>query len=553
MSEANENPDTQIEPLRAGFVAALPEKVAQIERLWHLTRTGGSRSSVDSLKFVAKRFADSAGVLGFSELSASARSIEAVLGTNLESKSPLGDAEVRRIEEYLEELRGALGRATGMLADSPWGNYEQPLWVQEYENRMIYLLEHAAGDSGDLTQQIAVFGYMVAVFHTLESMGTALRKVIPGAILIDTSFLVPGGDRDSLHAHLSTGDHAMPPIVFISQNGDMSVRLDTVRNGGSAFFVKPVDVSELIDTLDLLTSDRRQDPFRVLIVEDNFEQAQFYSVMLHEAGIFSSFLTNPLEIMKPLVEFQPELILMDLSMPGCNGLELASVIRQQEAFVSIPIVFFSASPEFRGFGDGIYADEVIPKTIAPARLIASVQSKVQRYRTLRSFMERDSLTGLLKHSRIKEQLQIEVDRARRQNSILSFAMIDIDRFKEVNDTHGHLTGDRVLKSLSRLLRERLRRIDMIGRYGGEEFAVILPNTRAEDAVKIMDDIRESFGMIRQKSDTGDFRVTFSCGIAAYPLANSALNLNERADRALYVAKDRGRNCVVLSDHPDEPG
>ena len=123
-------------------------------------------------------------------------------------------------------------------------------------------------------------------------------------------------------------------------------------------------------------------------------------------------------------------------------------------------------------------------------------------------------------------------------------MIDLDHFKLVNDEHGHMTGDRVLKSLSRLLQDRLRRTDIIGRYGGEEFAVILLNTDVENAHQIMDKIRESFSQIRQISSESDFYVTFSCGIAAFPQIKNASELNAAADQALYKAKETGRNRIV---------
>ncbi|MFW6344149.1 MAG: GGDEF domain-containing protein, partial [Sediminispirochaetaceae bacterium] len=132
---------------------------------------------------------------------------------------------------------------------------------------------------------------------------------------------------------------------------------------------------------------------------------------------------------------------------------------------------------------------------------------------------------------------------------VSFAMIDADHFKDVNDTHGHLTGDRVLKSLSRMLQDRLRRTDIIGRYGGEEFGIILINTDSEEAKRIMDEIRENFARVRHHSEKKGFFVTFSCGIASYPAIESPEEINLAADEALYSAKEAGRNRVVIKKSP----
>ncbi|MEQ6341196.1 MAG: GGDEF domain-containing protein [Gammaproteobacteria bacterium] len=162
-------------------------------------------------------------------------------------------------------------------------------------------------------------------------------------------------------------------------------------------------------------------------------------------------------------------------------------------------------------------------------------------------MTRDSLTGLYNHTTTKDLLNNAAGLARRHNAPLAFAMIDIDHFKSVNDTYGHATGDRVIKSLSRLLQQRLRKTDIIGRYGGEEFAVALIDADAPRAESIMNEIRASFEQIRHRVDDREFNVTFSCGLAVFPPNGSVTKFNEAADKALYEAKRSGRNKVVLAD------
>ena len=162
---------------------------------------------------------------------------------------------------------------------------------------------------------------------------------------------------------------------------------------------------------------------------------------------------------------------------------------------------------------------------------------------LRSFMVRDSLTGLYNHTEIKNQLVREVARARRQETACCFAMVDIDFFKRVNDTYGHPAGDRVIKSLSRLLRQRLREVDLVGRYGGEEFAVVLVGVGCEAAAKLLNSLREDFSRLRHVSEGAEFSVTFSCGVAEVAHFDEVV---EAADRALYQAKHGGRNQVVIA-------
>jgi diguanylate cyclase (GGDEF)-like protein len=161
-------------------------------------------------------------------------------------------------------------------------------------------------------------------------------------------------------------------------------------------------------------------------------------------------------------------------------------------------------------------------------------------------MMRDSLTGLLNHTSTRERLGVEAARAQREGLSLSFAMIDIDHFKSVNDTYGHPAGDRVIKSLARLLQQRLRKMDVIGRYGGEEFAIVLQNIDVHSGQRLLDEIRDRFAHIRHAIGNKEVYVTFSCGLASFPTYEDATMLTQAADQALYQAKRGGRNQVRVA-------
>jgi diguanylate cyclase (GGDEF)-like protein len=262
--------------------------------------------------------------------------------------------------------------------------------------------------------------------------------------------------------------------------------------------------------------------------------------------------TTPEAGLNVIGSFNPDLILMDMYMPVCNGEDLCKIIRQYESFTSIPIVFLSSEADVQKQLNAmkIGADDFLTKGIDPEHLITSITTRIQRHRVLSSFMIRDSLTGLLNHTTSKKQLESMITKAQKLNTPLSFAMIDIDHFKKVNDTYGHPTGDKVIKSLSRLLQKRLRKTDSIGRYGGEEFAIVLWNTDAKSAKKILDEIREDFSKIEHLHEGKVFFTTFSSGIAEFPGFVTSADLSNAADRALYVAKKQGRNQVCISQDND---
>jgi len=290
-----------------------------------------------------------------------------------------------------------------------------------------------------------------------------------------------------------------------------------------------------------------------MIVDDSALQAKLSAMYLRRAGMEVDILTDPMEVLPALVNNHPELILMDIYMPDCTGLELAKVIRQMDTMLSIPIVFLSSETdrEKQLAAIGLGGDDFLSKPIKPEFLISAVASRIERYRKLRSLMIHDSLTGLLNHLTTEERIIQEMARARRQNSRMTFAMIDLDRFKQINDSYGHSTGDRVLRSLARLLKQRLRKSDIIGRFGGEEFAVIMPDTSAEHALDVMNELRERFSQIYYYSGDEQFNVTFSCGIAEFPACDTLQLLKDTADQALYKAKGLGRNQSILAENKQD--
>ena len=134
--------------------------------------------------------------------------------------------------------------------------------------------------------------------------------------------------------------------------------------------------------------------------------------------------------------------------------------------------------------------------------------------------------------------------AKRNGRPLSFAMLDIDHFKSINDKYGHRTGDQVLRSLARVLIGRLRGADLIGRYGGEEFALILPGASKEDGVGLLEELRVEFNALEHGGPHGSFRATFSAGVAQWDNYDECGQFSEAADQMLYRAKAKGRNRVM---------
>ncbi|MED5462483.1 MAG: diguanylate cyclase [Pseudomonadota bacterium] len=310
----------------------------------------------------------------------------------------------------------------------------------------------------------------------------------------------------------------------------------------------PVDLPELVERLETLVQELAAGTKgRVMIVDDDRELAEHYCLVLNSAGIEAHAVSDPLTLLSELYAFEPELLLMDIELGAHSGVVLARMIRFHARWLSLPIVYLSSEddPErqLRALSGG--ADEFLVKPISDDYLIRAVQMRCHRARQLSELMNRDSLTRLLKHSVIKQEVERERQRCTRGDYSSVAVLLDIDHFKQVNDTWGHAQGDVVIRTLANLLRNRLRESDAIGRYGGEEFLVVLPHCEPSAALRLMSGILESFSELEFSSEDDVFHVTFSAGVAKINDFSAGDQIIEAADKALYERKRNGRNGVTL--------
>lgn len=415
--------------------------------------------------------------------------------------------------------------------------------------RCIYLVTRDSQLTDSLDHQISHFGYIIQAVDSFSTLERVTAEQAALAVLIDMDTIEP--TLEGTHLIEAVRDLKIPsaPLIFLSDHNNQAVRLKAIRAGGIAFFPKPVDIISLVDKLDEQDIQHVGDPYRVLVVDDQAPVANYYQMVLKMAGMQARAVTDPDLVLENLLEFHPDLILMDLYMPNVDGSELAVLIRQMDEFVSIPIVFLSSEDDFAKHIEmmSLGSDDFLTKPIKANHLVAIVRSRLERLKTLRTYMVRDSLTGLLNHTSFRGILAQEVNRCRRQQTRMALAMLDVDHFKRVNDTYGHATGDSVLKGLSRLLKQRLRKSDIIGRYGGEEFVALFLDAGAEEAFKVINELRVHFSEIEFHPVPGEtLSVTFSGGIAAYPEFQTAKELSDAADAAMYQAKKAGRNQIVVA-------
>lgn len=304
---------------------------------------------------------------------------------------------------------------------------------------------------------------------------------------------------------------------------------------------------------------------RILVVDDHADNVEVLRARLDAKGYDVATASGGEEALQSVSAFPPDLILLDVMMPHLNGKEVARRIKNDHRLPFIPIIMQTAldSTQDRVEGLDAGADDYITKPINFSELEARIRSMLrikalqddleQRERELedmndrlRKMAETDGLTGVDNRRYLEERLHEMLEHSTRLQEPLACVMCDIDHFKSVNDTHGHQAGDAVLKEFAGVLRDHAREIDRVGRYGGEEFVILLPGTVLDEAVTFAERLRHAVESHTFRFAGGTVRRTMSCGVAAWPHTDLRRedDLLRAADDALYVAKEMGRNRVV---------
>ncbi|MBE9504195.1 MAG: diguanylate cyclase [Proteobacteria bacterium] len=305
---------------------------------------------------------------------------------------------------------------------------------------------------------------------------------------------------------------------------------------------------------------------KILMIEDSPTQADKASGLLRDLGYEVVWAETGELGLKLAKESNPDLILLDVVMPGMDGYTVCRWLKLNQATKNIPIIMLTVKGEVenRVTGLEIGADDYLPKPFNPreleARIFAALRTKAEQVelgeqnRELQELLHKvefmaitDPLTGLYNKRRFYDVLKKEFLSSKRYNHSLSCLILDLDHFKEINDKYGHLAGDATLKEVGSILAKALREVDTISRFGGEEFVVLLPFTPKKDATLVAERIRKSISETNVKYEKQEIKVTTSIGVASIEdIQGGEMDaLIQYADDALYQAKHNGRNRVEV--------
>lgn len=295
----------------------------------------------------------------------------------------------------------------------------------------------------------------------------------------------------------------------------------------------------------------------VLIVANDVDQQKLLERILQRANLRSTSVCDHNNVKNLAKNIRPSVILCDYDLPGMGGIELCQSFRNSEELADMYIIVMSAGGN-RNLTVALDAgaDDYLSKPFDHQEVVSRVRVGLRvwkMHKQLRRAALTDGLTGLYNHDQFNQVLASELDRSRRYGHPLALMMLDIDFFKAINDTYGHLAGNRTLEKAALILQDNVRTMDTVARFGGDEFAILFPEASAEAAIQIGQRIRETLKKSIYVDEYHQHVTTISIGVADSLDADTinGSSIIDLADRALYLAKRRGRDQIATASDLDE--
>ena len=535
----SDQPDEQEEALAAlkrDYLRDAPERLAELRKDVAAFRAG-ELDALESLRQRFHRLAGSGGSYGFPRVTDVSREMEQRILT----KPIPTAADADLFEQAILDLRSAFDNAATDL-DMPMVLGRLPGFA--YRAALVMLptpLRDAIGTS------LEKAGFEIDLHDGNVDPWEIPPSKRPDLVVIGTDI---GDDALMLARYWAAATPERPRAVVLADTDEKLDRLRTAAAGLDAVF----GLNSLPGELALFARGLARvgaPPPNVVVVEDDPAQAQLMATWLGQINARVSLCGTAQMATETLSHELPDLVLLDVDLPDVNGYAIARLMRQDPRLAMVPIVFLTARRTLADEMEGLRAggDDFLAKPVERSHLLQVVLTRTERGRRIRELVHRDGLTGVLNHATLMAELEHAIAFSARHNEPLCFLMLDLDHFKRINDTHGHLIGDQVLMHVSAVFRKAIRTSDLIGRYGGEEFGIILRRCPAENGRVIAEKLRLALAEAPVRVRGGaELAPRVSIGIACYAgdMERTATDLTADADRALYAAKASGRDRVEMA-------
>ncbi|NLH48396.1 MAG: diguanylate cyclase [Myxococcales bacterium] len=472
----------------------------------------------------------------------------------------LDDREIRNFWEY-NSIDGILVKPfTPEQVLDVLNQFQHKKLIARREFPLVIIVSDSITVRAFLERELHGMGFTVLTADNTERGHGLILENSPDLLLVDIEMPGHSGLRLGEELAAQSKTRQLPIILIGGQQDD-----DSLPHGFSVgavdYLRKPVNRDELSRLVGKIVVQHRHARRRsAIVLEDDPITASILGKLLSEQGLGMNLCKTVEEFQVHLSVTIPDIIALDLTTKQIDGPALIEKLRRDVLFEALPIVVIAKEGQRRGILSCLSsgANDYLVKPFGREEFQVRMKSLLKvkqlleeighKTHILEELAYHDSLTGLLSRRYFDSQLDTLIDQARRRGEPFSLMLIDLDHFKQVNDTYGHETGDLVLREIARLIKSNVRLVDLPCRYGGEEFCVLMPGCPVFKAQEVAEQVREACAYC--KCSAHEIVQTVSIGITSFPDPSGVDMLVRDADRALYDAKKQGRNRVVAAALPE---
>ncbi len=381
MAERQLRSSDKIALLQDQYRSQIPSRIEELKRLWHQYSESGDPDTLRELRRSVHSLAGSSGTFGAPLVSSQARYLERALHTVMVEGRAFSLVE----REYVLGALQRLHEVSLVEASAAKHGHADMVTAESLMNRRIYVIDDDPALCLMLASELEQKGFSVEIFESVNDLLLRYQQCQPAAIIMD---LASGADFFTAAngpAEAPLANQVLAPIVAMSVSSDIQARLHAVRLGAKRFLIKPFEPQQAVQAVLGVVCHVVDEPYRVLIVDDDEDLADYYQALLSGAGMQVHAIADPLLCLDTLREFRPELVLMDVYMPGCTGLELAAVIRQDDNHATLPIIFVSTEEKIdrQMTALNLGGDDFITKPVLPDHLLQAVTARLKRNRRIK--------------------------------------------------------------------------------------------------------------------------------------------------------------------------
>ncbi len=537
---------------RETFLQQLPQRITAIDEKWAMLSKGNwNNDTLDDLYTRVLEISNGSSQFGFFQLNESVFSTEVYLSSFVEAKEPPSSEQVEAIDGLLRTLNATATATTAANSnDDSNASGNKPL---------AYLLDANSESYGTLVKQLEQLGAEVQQFKEPEPCLRAIDTRPPQVIVANTTLLAKMEKISAELLRLKSQMSLSIPLVFVSSSNTLQLRVDAIRAGSDAYYVTSTNTSEIANGIMKLAAPDVTEPYRVMVVEDDPTQAEFAATILQKADIRVETVTEPMRVLDALGNFRPDLILMDIYMPDINGIELTSVIREYNEFVSIPIVFLSGEHNADKQLDALRVggDDFISKPISPKRLLTIVKNRVSRARQLvnalgSSQTTHDPVSGLFSRRHFYDRVDKALHSNESRTQPAGIQLIRPDRQAELLNTLGAGGMDNILAELGELVIRESDSTDVIAKIDDTTIGLFSRRESNKQITDIADSLVEKIAAYEFLSGGKPIHITASIGLCLFDEnLDDADGLTSRAEAACIHAIERGGNRRHIHTTADE--